>query len=769
MKYLSFTLLLTILGSCFIWEGCTNSYSGNLNEQEIAPISTRRQLFRSMRKKKQITFVYGTGHPQFGKLYQEIIDSIASSPRSFSQITVKADTEIQQSDLDSSILFIVGSLQSNKLLQKFEGKIPFYNTAEGFSFEDQAFDQPDQVFKLYVYPNAYNPQNPIMVVSGNSDEAVYRFLVDNYSDDWSGLFWRSMGYEVYQGEHAIQMGYLSDTSWQFNPDTHFDFTNISDTVHLTKHFCFIAQGHELSADSVQQLSAICEATLQKILDFTGKNSFPGIIHYHLYPTLEQKGLMLANTALSHSSRGSNQTHSVLNEYFNGSLLQSENEIIVHRLLGASGHLALEKGLSIYFTENWQKKGYAFWASKLYQSDNLPPLKELLNNQLFQIESPLIFGASAASFVAFLIDHWGKDKFLEKYGDWAPNEAEVNSLNQAWRLYLKENSVNIAASAPPLFNTFQKGFNFAHEGYRIYNGYGSGKAAKALKKLGQIGTNTIAIVPYSYMPNPNKPSYIDITQDAWSENDEASVFPHYVGGEMGMSSLLKPQIWLGSDSWPGDLQMKSEEDWQQFFDFYYRWIRHYAILAEIHDVDVFCLGVEFAKATLEREADWRKLIKKIRGIFDGHLTYAANWGEEFENLAFWDELDYIGLNCYYPLSTKDQPAKEELARQFQEVLNKAEKVCKQYDKPLLFTEIGFRSVDQPWKNPHAEPEGRDFNANHQALCYEVVFEAIENKDWIHGIYWWKWPSYLEYRGMENTGFTPNNKTAEKVVSSWFSKL
>ena len=57
-------------------------------------------------------------------------------------------------------------------------------------------------------------------------------------------------------------------------------------------------------------------------------------------------------------------------------------------------------------------------------------------------------------------------------------------------------------------------------------------------------------------------------------------------------------------------MKNEEDWNQFFDYYYRWIRHYALMAEIHQMDILCIGVEFAKATIQRGEDWKKIIRKI---------------------------------------------------------------------------------------------------------------------------------------------------------------
>jgi len=150
-----------------------------------------------------------------------------------------------------------------------------------------------------------------------------------------------------------------------------------------------------------------------------------------------------------------------------------------------------------------------------------------------------------------------------------------------------------------------------------------------------------------------------------------------------------------------------------------------------------------------------------------MTYAANWGDEFEKVQFWDALDFIGLNCYYPLSNNSEASKAELSSNFEKVKTKIEKVHNKFQKPVVFTEIGFRSIDAPWIHPHAE--GNDsYNETHQDRCYQVVMEGVENEDWYGGILWWKFPSYLRYGGTKNTSYTPNNKLAEKTIRQWFSR-
>jgi len=78
------------------------------------------------------------------------------------------------------------------------------------------------------------------------------------------------------------------------------------------------------------------------------------------------------------------------------------------------------------------------------------------------------------------------------------------------------------------------------------------------------------------------------------------------------------------------------------------------------------------------------------------------------------------------------------------------------------------VQTPWLMPHEASNDTPYFGEHQKMCYEVVFENIQNKPWIQGILWWKFPSYIEHGSIENDDFTPNRKPAEAVVKEWFGK-
>ena len=76
--------------------------------------------------------------------------------------------------------------------------------------------------------------------------------------------------------------------------------------------------------------------------------------------------------------------------------------------------------------------------------------------------------------------------------------------------------------------------------------------------------------------------------------------------------------------------------------------------------VAVIGASRRRGTIGREQDWREIISGIRESFDGELTYSSNWYDEYENITFWDALDYIGVQAYFPLADRAGLSSEEIA-------------------------------------------------------------------------------------------------------------
>ena len=264
---------------------------------------------------------------------------------------------------------------------------------------------------------------------------------------------------------------------------------------------------------------------------------------------------------------------------------------------------------------------------------------------------------------------------------------------------------------------------------------------------------------------------------WGETDAGLETTTRLARAAGIRTLLKPHIWLTraeKGKWRTHIEMKNEAGWRAWFSSYRTFILHYARFAERHGIEVLCIGTELHATVVERPDDWRRLIGEIREVYGGKLTYAANWYREFEEVPFWDLLDYIGVQGYFPLSDGAHPRIAALREGWQPHREAIERIQRQYDKPVLFTEIGYKSrpypARRPWEWPKRGSAGADAeDLQAQAVCYRAFFETFWELDWVAGAYFWKWfPAERSPAGSDNAGFTPQGKPAERVLGHWYGK-
>ncbi|MCC1485368.1 glycoside hydrolase family 113 [Winogradskyella immobilis] len=770
--YLTFILAITLL--------CCNTSTSKKDlailtpETQIDSTITKRQLQRNGFEKRSVLFVFGTKNTALETKYRTLLETASKAPQQgrFSiATTYKSVSELTAQDKANNVLFIVGTPEDNPLVKEFSKDLPLNFTKNSLRFNQNTYNKKQDIFSLMSYPNPENNTLPFSLITGNDANAVYNFLEKQLEQSGRrrrGFYFQNMDYEIYRNNSKVTMGDFN-ASWKVDRKVHFDYSSGNDTINKTEHFNIISHQKEMSPSKVSQLATTLETSTTAILEFTNTTELLPKINYHIYKTAEDKGLMLGITEQAHFNTSDFSVHTIINDKYRDNYIQKENDLIIQKVLGTSKSLTLQRGLPVYFTTQWQRNGYKYWVGRLVKSNNTLSLKELFDNTLIENESGLVVDCMSAILVDFLLKTWGKSIFLERYNTWQPTVIEIKQLEIGWKTHLKTiaDNIPIAIKRKP-YISYLKGFNFAHEGYGIYNGYLSRKATESLTKQKNMGANAVTIVPYSYIRNSGDtdPTYLSLNKSARSENDQGVIHSAYEAKQLGMSTLLKPQVFVGR-GWSGDMEFKTEAQWQKFFKYYYKWIRHYAFLAEIHDIEMFAVGVEFSKAMLTHQEEWEKMIKNLRGLYSGQMTYCANWGKEFETVSLWNELDFIGINSYYPLSDKNNATDEELNATFEDVKTKIKSVYNTYKKPIVFTEIGFRSLNAPWKLPYSDGDNNIFNEEHQDRAYKVIFNGIKDEEWCRGILWWKFPSYLEYRGRENTSFTPNNKKAEATVRKWFS--
>lgn len=240
---------------------------------------------------------------------------------------------------------------------------------------------------------------------------------------------------------------------------------------------------------------------------------------------------------------------------------------------------------------------------------------------------------------------------------------------------------------------------------------------------------------------------------------------------GLEVMLKPHVDPLDGAWRGQIGPGDPGAW---FESYAAFMEHYATIAREKNVEMLCVGTELVTMTDSRYAGaWSTLIARVRAVYPGLLVYAANANtpaDEFTSVSFWPELDLLGLDVYTPLTGKTDPTRAELVagwrrnREGHDMVAAYRNLQAAHGKPLVFTEIGYRSADGTNRAPWDWQASMGPDPAEQAECYEAAYEVWSAETaWMKGLFWWSWA--VPRPGAGDTGYEPWTKPAEDVLRLW----
>jgi len=285
---------------------------------------------------------------------------------------------------------------------------------------------------------------------------------------------------------------------------------------------------------------------------------------------------------------------------------------------------------------------------------------------------------------------------------------------------------------------------------------------ALDEISTLDANSVSFFITNYQENiRSNDLYLNQRASEVLQLVEIIEYAH----KRGLSVFLFPTLHiqhLGYKEWRGILQPQDPELWWKQ---YFRIVRFYLSIARDHQVEMFSIGSELCSLEQDEE-HWSQIIRYCRNNYSGMLIYSANW-DHYLNIPFVRDLDFFGMNAYFELTKKDDPTLPELLEGWEPAKQRIQDAYNEYGIPIIFTEIGYPSVDGTNRYPWDYFKTSRVDLEEQALCYQAFVETWDPvPSYLHGVYFYNWwgPG-----GIGDRDYTPRDKPAERVIRTWFTSF
>jgi hypothetical protein len=360
----------------------------------------------------------------------------------------------------------------------------------------------------------------------------------------------------------------------------------------------------------------------------------------------------------------------------------------------------------------------------------------------------------------------------------------------------------AAAAPAMaqINSLRaKGFNYVS----YYNGgYAN---ADSLPALAGTGANSVALAFEYGIDVQNSAVYAD---PSYTESQSVIAATIAEAKSRGFAVMVRPLLDFLA---PSKIGSYSVGDWRStynptdvaaFFASYKTMIVGVAQLAQTNGATGLSIGAELDQLTGPAyQSYWTDIITSVRAVFSGTLTYSSDWDDAISpwqgqhglpagtgNLAtqvsFWSALDYLGIDCYAPLSDTANPTVVQLTAGWtqtpsdptsrsvtgnQSLISYFAAVATAAGRPLVFTELGYESASDAAKQPSGTSTNV-YDPTLQANLYTAFFNAWQQNgnNALTGVYFWNWdPNVAEVGPGNGPNFSPQEEPAQAVVTANFT--
>jgi len=295
--------------------------------------------------------------------------------------------------------------------------------------------------------------------------------------------------------------------------------------------------------------------------------------------------------------------------------------------------------------------------------------------------------------------------------------------------------------------------------------------EALAGAKELNANYVAVLAFLHQDERG-------SSEVYLRSGEARVARSIVATakKMGLRVILYVFLLVEDGTWRGEIEPANLTRW---FETYTRGVIEYAKMASELRADGLLIGSELS--TMEKYSkEWKNLIKEVRKVYSGPLIYGVNWccksclRGDFKELGWLSDLDYVGVDAYYPITSKARPSIADALRGWYcnpdgvNIVKELMCIHSITGRPLLLTEIGYRSHSRALERPWECGGIVEYDDVTQAVGFQACFEALSDKPWVKGFIVWVWDVGYEPRPGD-TGYNVYGKPAQYVIAEWYRVL
>jgi hypothetical protein len=335
---------------------------------------------------------------------------------------------------------------------------------------------------------------------------------------------------------------------------------------------------------------------------------------------------------------------------------------------------------------------------------------------------------------------------------------------------------VPAELPAVVPLFERGIRGVTIGpiessLQSNRGYGSPPFQNSLRLIDRMGGNWISLTPFGRIWDL-EPTGVDQRFEAPARETAAAIAKSVAQAHArGLKVLIVPHLWAETGGWRGEIDPKDEAGWKRWAQGYRRFLLSWAKVAATSHADLLAVGVELRSwVTTSHAPSFIALIREVRQVYPGPLTYAANW-DDVHDTVIWGELDVIALNAFFPLAQKEGASFSEMSSESERLSAGIRELSRSWGKPVVFNEIGYTTRPDPALRPWEWPDAMKnvvVDQRAQADAYRALLAPFLDEPWFMGFFVWRW--YADPYDMSQEaewGFSPFGKQAELVLRDAFA--